>query len=146
MGREDHSMARTIKESIYIRVNNPTLNWNVGKFNLHHTCDRVLLNISGFKIKRHAQAIGHAQTIQPNTPMPLNQPNTSITLNQPNTPMQFSQFLWIMLREHPCLSMYMEPPRTYIRCWISFLPQTWWSPAVVGWKLVISTNVLFQRI
>ena len=22
-------------------------------------------------------------------------------------------------------------------CWISFLPQTWWSPAVVRWKLVL---------
>ena len=29
IGREDHGLARTIKESIYIRVNNPTLNRNV---------------------------------------------------------------------------------------------------------------------
>ena len=34
--REDHGIARTIKESIYIRVNNPTLNRNIGRFNLHH--------------------------------------------------------------------------------------------------------------
>ena len=27
-GREDHGLSRTIKESIYIRVNNPTLNRN----------------------------------------------------------------------------------------------------------------------
>ena len=29
-------LARNIKESIYIRVNNPTLNNNIGKFNLSH--------------------------------------------------------------------------------------------------------------
>ena len=34
IGREDYGLARTIKESIYIRVNNPTLNRNVGNYNL----------------------------------------------------------------------------------------------------------------
>ena len=34
IGREGHNLARNIKESIYIRVNNPTLNNNIGKFNL----------------------------------------------------------------------------------------------------------------
>ena len=43
IGREDHSIARTIKESIYIRVNNPTRYRNIGKFNLHHIWDRVFL-------------------------------------------------------------------------------------------------------
>ena len=33
-----------IEESIYIRVNNPTLNNNIGKFNLSHIWHRVLLN------------------------------------------------------------------------------------------------------
>ena len=36
----------------------------------------VLLNTPGLKIKGHVQAIGHAQSIQPNTPTPLNYPNT----------------------------------------------------------------------
>ena len=36
IGMEDHGLARTIKESIYTRVNNQTLNRNVGKYNLHH--------------------------------------------------------------------------------------------------------------
>ena len=36
IGREDHGLARTIKDSIYIRVNNPTLSRNGGKYNLHH--------------------------------------------------------------------------------------------------------------
>ena len=34
IGREGHGLARNIKESIFIRVNNPTLNRNIGKFNL----------------------------------------------------------------------------------------------------------------
>ena len=53
IGREVHAIARTIKESIYIMVNNPTLNGNIGNFNLHHILDRVLLNTPGLKIKRH---------------------------------------------------------------------------------------------
>ena len=47
IGREGHNLARNIKESIYIRVNNPTLNNNIGKFNLSHIWDRVLLNTKG---------------------------------------------------------------------------------------------------
>ena len=43
IGREGHNLARNIKESIYIRVNNPTLNNNIGKFNLSHIWDRSYL-------------------------------------------------------------------------------------------------------
>ena len=43
IGREDWGQARTIKESMFIRVNNPTLNQNIGKYNLNHIWDRVLL-------------------------------------------------------------------------------------------------------
>ena len=50
IGREDHGQARTIKESIYIRVNNPTLNQNIAKYNLSHICDRVLFNTLGLKL------------------------------------------------------------------------------------------------
>ena len=46
IGREGHNLARNIKESIFIRVNNPTLNNNIGKFNLPHIWDRVLLQHS----------------------------------------------------------------------------------------------------
>ena len=48
--REDRDQARTIKEAIYIRVNNPTLNRNVGKYNLSHLWDRVLFNTPGLKM------------------------------------------------------------------------------------------------
>ena len=53
IGREGHNLARNIKESIYIRVNNPTLNNNIGKFNLSHIWDRVLLNTKGLALNNH---------------------------------------------------------------------------------------------
>ena len=50
IGREDWGQARTIKESIFIRVNNPTLKKNIGKYNLSHIWDRVLFNTLGLKL------------------------------------------------------------------------------------------------
>ena len=50
IGREDWGQARTIKESIYVRVNNPTLNQNIGEYNLNHIWDRVLFNTPGLKL------------------------------------------------------------------------------------------------
>ena len=50
IGREDQGLARTIKEAIYIRVNNPTLDRNIGKYNLNHIWDSVLFNTPGLKI------------------------------------------------------------------------------------------------
>ena len=49
IGREDQDLSRLIKESIYIRVNNPTLNRNIGKFNLSHIWDRVLFSTPDLK-------------------------------------------------------------------------------------------------
>ena len=45
-------MSRYIKESIFIRFNNPTLNNNIGKFNLPHIWDRVLINNPGLKLNK----------------------------------------------------------------------------------------------
>ena len=50
IGREDRWQARAIKESIYIRVNNPNLNQNIGKYNLSHIWDRVLFNTPGLRL------------------------------------------------------------------------------------------------
>ena len=52
IGREGYNLARNIKESIYIRVNNPTLNNDIGKFNFPHIWDRVLLNTKSLNLKR----------------------------------------------------------------------------------------------
>ena len=54
IGSEGHNLARNIKESIFIRVNNLTLNNNIGKFNLPHIWYRVLLNTPGLNLKRQA--------------------------------------------------------------------------------------------
>ena len=69
VGREGHSIARNIKESIFIGVNNPTLNRIIGKFNLPHIWDRVLLNTPGLKLKRHVHAVGHVNSNSSKTPL-----------------------------------------------------------------------------
>ena len=50
IGKEGHNMARTVKEAMYIRVNNPTLNRNIGKYNLPHLWDKILHSIPELKI------------------------------------------------------------------------------------------------
>ena len=51
IGREGHGISITIKEAIYIRVNNLTLNRNVGKYNLSHICNKGLFATPELKIK-----------------------------------------------------------------------------------------------
>ena len=51
LGREDQNLLRTIKETLYIRANNPSLNMNIGKYHLSHIWDEVLLNISELNLK-----------------------------------------------------------------------------------------------
>ena len=48
---ENQNLTRLIKEEIYIRVNNPSLNRNIGKYHLPHICNEVLFNISKLKMK-----------------------------------------------------------------------------------------------
>ena len=36
VGREENILKRAIKEALYIRVNNPSLNRNAGKYHLPH--------------------------------------------------------------------------------------------------------------
>ena len=42
VGREDNTIPRNIKEAIFIRVNDPSLNRNIGKFQLPHIWDEML--------------------------------------------------------------------------------------------------------
>ena len=49
VGREDQNLWRAIKEALYIRVNNPSLNINIGKYHLPHIWDEDLFNISELK-------------------------------------------------------------------------------------------------
>ena len=50
-GREEQNLMRAIKEALYIRVNNPSLNRNIGKYHLPHIWDEVLFNTSELKLK-----------------------------------------------------------------------------------------------
>ena len=52
LGREENNMARTIQEAMFIRVNNPTLNKNIGKYNLPHIWDRILFTIPELKLNK----------------------------------------------------------------------------------------------
>ena len=78
IGREGHSLARNIKESIFIRVTNPTLNKNIGKLNLPYIWDGVLLNTPGLNLKRHAHADGHVNFNNSNTPIIVHYNNAII--------------------------------------------------------------------
>ena len=51
VGREDQYLSRTIKEALYIKVNNPSLNRNIGKYHLPHIWDEVLFSTSELKLK-----------------------------------------------------------------------------------------------
>ena len=51
VGREEQSLSRLIKESMYIRVNGPSLNKNTGKYHLPHMWDEVLNNSRELKLK-----------------------------------------------------------------------------------------------
>ena len=52
IGREENNLARTIQEAMFIRVNNPTLNRNIGKYNLPHIWDRILFTIPELKMNK----------------------------------------------------------------------------------------------
>ena len=45
------NIIRNIKKALYIRVNNQSLNRNIGKYHLPHIWDEVLLNTSELKLK-----------------------------------------------------------------------------------------------
>ena len=55
-------LSRLIKESIHIRVNNPTLKRNIGKFNLSHIWDRVLSSTPDLKqpFPQHMHTYAHS--------------------------------------------------------------------------------------
>ena len=51
VGREEQNLSRLIKESMFIRVNNPSLNKNIGKYHLPHIWDEALINNIELKLK-----------------------------------------------------------------------------------------------
>ena len=51
VGREDHNIARSIKKAVLIRVNDPSLNRNIGKYQLPDIWDELLVNSPELKFK-----------------------------------------------------------------------------------------------
>ena len=51
VGRGDQNLIRAIKEAIYIRVNNPSLNNNIGKYHLPHIWDEGSVEQLRTKVK-----------------------------------------------------------------------------------------------
>ena len=52
VGREDQSMARTIREAMLIRVNDPSLNRNIGKYQLPNIWHELLVKSPELKLKQ----------------------------------------------------------------------------------------------
>ena len=50
VGREDQNLTRAIKEALFIRVNDPSLNRNIGKYHLPHIWHEVLHTTSELKL------------------------------------------------------------------------------------------------
>ena len=50
-GREDQNLARSIKEPIFIRINDSPSNRNIGKYQLQHIWDEVLMISSEIRLK-----------------------------------------------------------------------------------------------
>ena len=51
VGREGQNLTRAIKEALFIRINDPSLNRNIGKYHLPHIWDEVLHKTSEIKLK-----------------------------------------------------------------------------------------------
>ena len=51
VGREDQSMTRTVREAMSIRVNNPSLNRDTGKYQLPHIWNEVLVKSPELKLR-----------------------------------------------------------------------------------------------
>ena len=47
----NQNLMRFTKESMYVRINNPSMNKNVGKYHLPHIWDEALFNSSELKVK-----------------------------------------------------------------------------------------------
>ena len=51
IGREDQNLTRAIKEALFIRVNDASLNRNIGRYHLPHIWDEVLHKTSKLQLK-----------------------------------------------------------------------------------------------
>ena len=52
IGREDQNLTKAMKEALFIRVNDPSLNRNIGKYHLPHIWNAVLHKTAELKLKQ----------------------------------------------------------------------------------------------
>ena len=72
VGREGQNLTRAIKQALCIRVNDPSLNRNMGKYHLPDIWDEGLHKTSELKLKKLTQWLFHQATLaitSANTPM-----------------------------------------------------------------------------
>ena len=69
--RESHTTTRTIKEAMLIRLNDPSLNRNIGKFQLPYIWDEVLLNTPGLHLKQTLFTYNQVHCARPTLSSPL---------------------------------------------------------------------------
>ena len=100
-GREDHCLARTIKECMYIRVNNPTLNRNV---------DGIAFIIYG------TESCPTPLTLKLVMIMGMYTEHPSVGMLSPFQPIGMCIELWGILCMFRPLRMHTEHLRTNIRC------------------------------
>ena len=125
IGREDCGLARTIKESIYIRVNYPTLNRNLSKYNF--TIYGTESSLAPHNLELMSMCTEH--------------PSVGLHSASHLIGMCIEQLHILgMFREHHLLSMCIVYHRTHIRQWNSLLPQTWWCPVAVWMKACPKNN------
>ena len=73
--KETHSSSRTIKEAMFIRVNDPLLNRNLGKYQLPHIWDSILQDMPALQLKSSSlpQFLPHSHPLlgHPHLPVPI---------------------------------------------------------------------------
>ena len=68
MDRETQGLTRNIKEAMYIKVNDPSLNRNLGKFQLPQVWDQVLKDTPSLQLKQHKPPLVSAIPLHPTLP------------------------------------------------------------------------------
>ena len=80
VGREVHAIARTIREAMFIRVNDLSLNSNIGKYQLPPIWDEVLFNSPDLHLKCTFLPRSIRPTVQGTQHQPTNQCKGAYTL------------------------------------------------------------------
>ena len=76
---ESHTFARTIKETIFIRINDPSLNRNTGKYQLPHIEGEILSNTLTYNSNRTPSWVNQAHCARP-TYQPTRQQGATLCL------------------------------------------------------------------